>query len=80
MKAKIDNVNIRGCEVKANKQGEPYMLVRFEDETGKPFELVDKEMDRQPYYKRNTDMNLVVDITMGKYTNIRIIDATKIEE
>lgn len=79
MKAMIENVNIRGCEAGVNKKGEPYLIVRFEDETGKAYELIDKEMDRQVYYKRNTDMDLTVDISMGKYTTIRIIDARKIE-
>ena len=74
MKATIENINIRGCEPKENKNGEPYLLVRFADETGKACELVDKDMDRQPFYKRNTDGTLTVDISIGKYTTIRIID------
>ena len=75
MKAKIENVNIRGHEVKTNKNGEPYVIVRFEDETGKAYELVDKDVERADYYKRNTDMDLTVTIDIGKYTTIRIIDA-----
>lgn len=75
MKAKIENVNIRGHEVKTNKNGEPYVIVRFEDETGKAYELVDKDVERADFYKRNTDMDLTVTIDIGKYTTIRIIDA-----
>jgi len=75
MKAVVKNVNIRGCEAGTNKKGEGYLIVRFEDETGKAYELIDKGMDRQPYYKRNTDMDLVINIDIGKYTNVRIIDA-----
>lgn len=74
MKAAINNICIRGCEPKTNKNGEPYLIVRFEDETGKPEELVDKDMERQTYYKRDTQGDLTVDIQMGKWTNIRIID------
>lgn len=75
MKATMNNVNIRGCEPKENKNGEPYLLVRFEEETGKPCELVDKDMDRQQYYKRGTEGTLTIDISIGsKYTTIRIID------
>lgn len=74
MKAKIENINIRGCEPKENKKGEPYLLVRFEDEYGKASELVDKDMSRQPYYKRNTDGTLIIDIELGRYTSIRIVD------
>lgn len=74
MKAIINDVEIRGHEAKANKNGEPYLIVRFEDETGKAHELVDKDMDRQEYYKRGKIGTLTVDITTGKYQNIRIID------
>lgn len=80
MKAVVQNVNIRGCEARKNKADEGYLLVRFEDEFGKPNELVDKDMDREKYYKRNTDMDLTIDIIItGKYTNIRIIDATEVK-
>lgn len=79
MKAKINNVNIRGCEEKENKNGEGYLLVRFEDETGAPQELVDKNLERKKYYKRDTQGNLDIDISIGKWTTIRIIDF-KIEE
>ena len=80
LKAVVHNVNVRGCEARENKSGEPYLLVRFEDETGTAHELVDKDMDRQAGYKRDTDMNLTIDIDQGrKFTTIRIIDAKVIE-
>jgi len=74
MKAVIHNINIRGCEPKENAKGEPYLLVRFEDETGKACELVDKDIERQPYYRRNAEGTLTIDISIGKYTTIRIVD------
>lgn len=74
MKAIINNINIRGCEPKISKNGEPYLVVRFEDETGKAQEIIDKNMERQPFYKRNTDGTLYIEITTGKFTNLRIID------
>lgn len=73
MKAKINNVCIRGCEPKEGKGGK-YLLVRFEDSTGKANELVDKDMSRQPYYQRDTKGDLDIDIQIGKWTNIRIVD------
>lgn len=73
MRATISNVNIRGCEAKSGRGGD-YLLVRFEDAYGKPSELVDKQMDRQPYYKRDTIGDLLIDIMIGKYTTIRIVD------
>lgn len=37
---------------------------------------VDKDMSRQQYYKRDTIGDFTIDIQMGKWTNIRIIDFT----
>ena len=77
MRAKVLRANIRGHEVKTNKKGEPFCLVRYEeDETGKPCELVDKDMDRADYYTRDKVMDLTLDIDIGRqFTTIRIIDA-----
>jgi len=73
-------VNIRGCQPGVNKKGESYLLVRLEDESGAPYELIDKDMERQQHYKRNTDMDLTLDISVrGKYTTLRIIDAKVID-
>lgn len=75
IKATINNVNIRGCEPRENKNGDPYLIVRYEDETGSPCELVDKGVERRSFYKRDTDGTLFIEIDVGKqYTNIRIID------
>ena len=74
MKAAIEGVNIRGCEHKANKNGEPYLLVHFEESTGAAAELVDKDMSREKYYVRDAEGTVYIDIRMGKWTSIRIID------
>lgn len=80
MKAIIPNICIRGREVRENKKGGKYLLVRFEDESGAAYHLVDKEMDREKFYVRDAVGNLVIDIISGRdragnnYTNIRIID------
>lgn len=79
MKATIHNACIRGHEVKTNSKGEEYTLVRYEDETGKAETLVDKDMDRAPYYTRDKIMDLFIDIDQGrKFTTIRIIDAKEV--
>lgn len=70
-RSKVCNANIRGCELKENKQGEGYLLVNFEDEKGEPYQLVDKDLDRQSIYKRNTDMDLTISITERKL-NVKI--------
>lgn len=76
MKATIHNANIRGCERKTNKNGGEYLLVRFEEENGQPQTIVDKELSRQDYYKRDTNMDLMIDIDQGRnFTTIRVIDA-----
>ena len=74
MLAIIKDANIRGVEAKTNKQGGQYLLVRFEESAGKPQELVDKDMSRQTYYKRDTVGDLYIDIQTGKWTSIRIVD------
>lgn len=80
MKAVIHNANIRGHEVKTNKNGGKYVLVRYEDETGKPETLVDKDLDRADYYVRDKNMDLYIDIDQGrKFTTIRITDAREVK-
>ena len=81
MKAMISKALIRGHEVKTNKNGGQYVLVRYEDETGKPETLVDKDLDRAKYYVRDKIMDLFIEIDQGRqYTNIRIIDAKEVLE
>lgn len=80
MKAVIHNANIRGHEVKTNKNGGQYVLVRYEDETGKQETLVDKDMSRVDYYVRDKNMDLYIDIDQGRnFTTIRIIDAREVK-
>lgn len=79
MKAVVQKALIRGHEVKTNKHGGQYVLVRYEDETGKPETLVDKELDRAQYYTRDKVMDLYLDIDQGRnFTTIRIIDAREV--
>lgn len=80
MKAVIHNANIRGHEVKTNKNGGKYVLVRYEDETGKPETLVDKDLSRADYYVRDKNMDLYIDIDQGRnFTTIRITDAREVK-
>lgn len=80
MKAVIHNANIRGHEVKTNKNGGKYVLVRYEDETGKPETLVDKDLSRADYYVRDKNMDIYIDIDQGRnFTTIRITDAREVK-
>lgn len=73
MKVKIENIEIRGHEVKESKKdGKPYMIVRFEDEAGRSYDIVDRDMENEPYYKRGTTGNIYAELTMGKYTNLSV--------
>lgn len=74
MKMRTENVYIVGCEAKYNQKGEPYLLVRVDDGTGKVEVFVDKDMSRQAYYQRGVVGTMFFNVTLGRYTNIRIID------
>lgn len=78
-RAKIENACIRGCQRGTNKQGGEYLLVNFEDETGTQSQLVDNDVDREKYYKRNNEGDLYVQIKEvsgknGFFTSARIVD------
>ena len=84
MKAVIHNAEVRGKEVKQGQRGN-FLIVRYEDETGKPEELRDDDMERESYYRRGVVMDFTIDIRQGRtregkeYTNIRIIDAREVK-
>ena len=66
MIVKIENIEIRGHEVKESKKdGSQYMIVRFEDETGRSHEIIDRDMENQPHYKRGTPGDLWAELIMG---------------
>lgn len=79
MKATIKNAEIRGFEKKINKQGDPYLLVRLEDETGKAEELVDKNIEHENIYHRGLLADVTINIDKGKYMTIRIENVEPVE-
>lgn len=80
MRAMVLNANIRGHEVKTNQKGGQYVLVRYEDETGKSETLVDKDLSRADYYVRDKNMDLYIDIDQGRnFTTIRIVKAKEVK-
>jgi hypothetical protein len=70
--AKAENMEIRGCESKTNKKGEPYLIVSVDDERGKRSELVDKDMENEPYYKRGTIADFWLTFSIGKYASVTV--------
>ena len=75
----IYDVDIRGVEKKVTSKGDPFLVVRFEDCTGKPCDVMDKDMSREQYYKKGTVGDIYINISDDKYRNIRV-DDFKIKE
>ena len=86
MRAIIKDACIRGHEVKTGKNGNQYVLVRYEEgETGKPQEIVDRDVSRAEYYKRDKIMDILIDIDRGRtrdgkeFVNLKVLDAREVE-
>lgn len=68
------NLEIRGVEKRTSKKSEEeYLIVRVEDETGRAYELLDRDVENMPVYKRGVECDLTLDIRLGKYTNVSIV-------
>lgn len=70
----IPDIEIRGHEVKTSKKdGKPYMVVRYEDQTGKSFEILDRDMDREQFYKRGTLGSFYAEVDIGRnFSSVRV--------
>lgn len=67
--AKVENLEIRGKEIKDGKNGK-YAVVRFDNEAGDRLEFVDRDEERFDYYKRGKLCDVWLRITdTAKYTN-----------
>lgn len=74
MRAKSDEMEIRGKETKTSKAGKEYIIVRVEDETGKVYELCDHNMTRLDEYRKGRTCRFALDIEFGKsWTNVSIV-------
>lgn len=70
--AKVENLEIRGKEIKDGKNGK-YAVVRFDSETGDRLEFVDRDEDRFDYYQRGKVCDVWLKITnTAKYTNFTV--------
>ncbi|MDM8202798.1 hypothetical protein QUW03_00230 [Faecalicoccus acidiformans] len=68
------NLEIRGVEKRTSKKSnEEYLIVRVEDETGKAYELLDRDAENISTYKRGIECDLTLDLRLGKYTNVSIV-------
>lgn len=70
--AKVENLEIRGKEIKDGKNGK-YAVVRFDSETGDRLEFVDRDEERFDYYQRGKVCDVWLKITnTAKYTNFTV--------
>ena len=68
------NLEIRGVEKRTSKKSnDEYLIVRVEDETGRPYELLDRDAENMSAYKRGVECDLTLDLRLGKYTNVSIV-------
>ncbi len=71
---KQKNLEIRGVEKRTSKKSEEeYLIVRVEDETGRAYELLDRDVENMSIYKRGVECDLTLDLRLGKYTNVSIV-------
>jgi len=68
------NLEIRGVEKRTSKKSnDEYLIVRVEDETGRAYELLDRDAENMSAYKRGVECDLTLDLRLGKYTNVSIV-------
>lgn len=68
------NLEICGVEKRTSKKSDgEYLIVRVEDETGRAYELLDRDVENMSAYKRGVECNLTLDLRLGKYTNVSIV-------
>ena len=74
MKIKAENIEIRGVEIRQSKKtANEYLIVRVEDETGRSYELLDRDLENKYCYKRGIECYLTMDLRMGKYSSLTIL-------
>lgn len=74
MVVEAKNLEIRGVEKRTSKKSEEeYLIVRVEDETGRAYELLDRDVENMSIYKRGVECDLTLDLRLGKYTNVSIV-------
>lgn len=74
MEVVANNLEIRGVEVKtSSKTNNEYLIVRVEDETGKAYELLDRDVENKECYKRGVQCDMTLDLRLGKYSSLSIL-------
>lgn len=82
MRVSATNLEIRGKEVKTSqKTGNEYIIARVEDDTGKSYEFIDRDMDHFEYYKKGRTADFVLDLEIyGRNWSVSVADFKLKEE
>lgn len=70
----VKNIEIRGCEKKTSAKGKDYLIISCDDEQGKRSEFMDRDLEREQFYKRGTIGDFTLKLDIGKYANVEVID------
>lgn len=74
-KCKLENLEIRGKEEKVGKNGDKYLVVKFDSEEGERLDIIDRDPDRFDFYKRGEFCDITVyTVHTRTFTNFTIID------
>lgn len=78
MRLATTNLEIRNCEERLSKKtGNPYLIIRVEDDYGEWLNLIDRNIENKKYYTKGTYADFVLDITIRKeFSCISVIDIT----
>ena len=74
-----ETLEIQKKKKKTSKKDKEYIVVRAEDEAGKLYELCDKDVTNFDAYKKGLECKMKLDIEIGKYTNISIVEVLPVE-
>lgn len=82
MRVYAKSLEIRGKEAKTSqKTGNEYIIARLEDDTGKSYEFIDRDMDHLEYYIKGRTADFVLDLEMfGRNWGVSVSDFTLKEE
>ncbi len=78
MKLTGNDLEVRSVSIKTSKTtGNPYILLRVEDEHGAWNNVIDRNMDNKPYYTKGVIADFTLNFIQTKnYASLSVIDVT----
>lgn len=78
----INDLEFRGLEENKNKTtGDPYMILKFDDESGNRLDFLDKDMEHKGIFKRGKFYNVIAEVNQSsKYVSVKLLDAKEIKD